>query len=108
MRKKNDNTLERMELKYTKKHAQLKLKNKLRNKIHACEDEHRAYWARCKFASPNTHAAPMTIAMNDIYTLTAIAIAPTTTNVKRRSALVSSTPDIATGRTTVATISLKS
>jgi hypothetical protein len=55
-------------------------------------------------------AALTTIAMNDVDTLTGIVIAivPTTMNVKRQSALVSSTPTIATGRMTVATISLKS
>jgi hypothetical protein len=55
-------------------------------------------------------AALTTIAMSDIGTLIAIAttIAPTMTNVKQQSALVLSTTVIATGRMTVATISLKS
>jgi hypothetical protein len=40
---KNDGTLECMELERIKKQAQLKLKNKLRNKICAREDEHCSY-----------------------------------------------------------------
>jgi hypothetical protein len=44
---KNNGKLERMKLKRIKKQAQLKLKKKLRNKIHAREDEHRAYREKC-------------------------------------------------------------
>jgi hypothetical protein len=54
------------------------------------------------------------ITRTNIGTLTAIAIAimiaiaPMTTNIKQQSALLSSALAIATGRRTVATISLKS
>jgi hypothetical protein len=51
-----------------------------------------------------------TIATSNVGTSTMIttAIMPTMANVERQSTLVSSAPAIATGRTTVATISLKS
>jgi hypothetical protein len=61
---------------------------------------------RLLHATPN--AALTMIGRKDIDRLIAIATAsaPTTTNVKQQSNLVSSTPAIATGRMTVATISL--
>ncbi len=58
MTNKNDGMLERMELERIKKCAQLKLKNKLRNKICACEDERRTYRARHKIASRDTQCRP--------------------------------------------------
>ncbi len=50
---KNVGMLKCMELKRIKKHAHLKLKNKLCYKIFAREDERRAYWVKCKIASHN-------------------------------------------------------
>ncbi len=86
-----------MELKRIKKRAQLKLKNKLRDKICAREDEHCTYRAKCKIASCNAQHRPY----NNCN-------APTTMNAEQQSALVLSAPAIATGRMTVVTISLKS
>jgi hypothetical protein len=51
---KNGGTLKRMELERIKKIAQLKLKNKLRDKIRACEDERRTYREKRKIASRDT------------------------------------------------------
>jgi hypothetical protein len=50
---KNNGTLERMELEGIKKRAQLKLKNKLCNKICVCKDERCTYWAKRKITSRN-------------------------------------------------------
>jgi hypothetical protein len=55
---KNDGTLERMELERIKKCAQLKLKNKLHNKICACGDKHCTYREKHKIASPDTQRRP--------------------------------------------------
>jgi hypothetical protein len=58
MTNKNDGTLERMELEHIKKQAQLKLKNKLCNKICAHEDERCTYREKCKIPSRNTQRHP--------------------------------------------------
>ncbi len=55
---KNVGTLKCMELKCIKKHAHLKLKNKLCNKIFACEDERRTYWVKRKIASHDAQCCP--------------------------------------------------
>ncbi len=47
-----------MELKHIKKQAQLKLKNKLCNKICARKDKRRTYWAKRKIASWDTQRRP--------------------------------------------------
>ncbi len=47
-----------MELKRIKKQAQLKLKNKLCNKICACEDKCCSYQAKCEIASRDTQCHP--------------------------------------------------
>jgi hypothetical protein len=54
MTNKNDGTLKHMELKCIKKRAQFKLKNKLCNKICACEAECCSYRAKRKIASCDT------------------------------------------------------
>ncbi len=55
---KNNGTLECMELERIKKHAHLKLKNKLRNKICTRKDERCTYRAKCKIASRNAQCCP--------------------------------------------------
>jgi hypothetical protein len=55
---KNDGTFECMELEHIKKRAHLKLKNKLRVKIHTRKDEHRTYQAKRKIASCNAQRCP--------------------------------------------------
>ena len=55
---KNDNTLERMELKRIKKCAHLKLKCKLYDKICTCKDKCRTYQANCKLVSCNAQCRP--------------------------------------------------
>jgi hypothetical protein len=55
---KNDGMLERMELKHIKKRTQLKLKNKLCNKICTCKDEHCTYQAKREIASHNAQRRP--------------------------------------------------
>ncbi len=94
-----------MELKCVKKQAQLKLINELCNKI--CTLRTNVVPTGQNMRSPHTtpNVTLMTFARSNVGTLTAIAIAiaPTTTNAERQSA-----PAVATGRMTVATISLKS
>jgi hypothetical protein len=55
---KNDGMLELMEFKRIKKHAHLKLKNKLHNKILACKDEHCTYRVKHKIASRDAQCRP--------------------------------------------------
>jgi hypothetical protein len=57
-RNKNDGMLECMELERIKKRAQLKLKNKLCDKICAREDKPHTYRAKCEIASRNTQRRP--------------------------------------------------
>jgi hypothetical protein len=107
---KNNGTLERMELERIKKHAHFKLKMRftiryvrVRRSVVLTGQS-----ARLLHAMPN--AALTIIARSNIGTSTTIAtvIAPATTNVEWQSTIVLSAPAIATGRMTVATISLKS
>jgi hypothetical protein len=58
MTNKNDGTLERMELERIKKQAQLKLKNEIRDKIPAREDERSSYQAKRKNTSCDTQCCP--------------------------------------------------
>jgi hypothetical protein len=104
---KNNGMLEPMELECIKKHAQLKLKNSsaIRIALVRMSVAPTGQGTQLLLATPNI--ALTTIARSNVDTLTTIAIAPTTTNIKRQSALVLSTLDILTGRMTIATISLK-
>jgi hypothetical protein len=55
---KNDGMLEHMELERIKKHAHLKLKNKLCNWIRVRKDERHTYRAKRKIASCNAQRRP--------------------------------------------------
>jgi hypothetical protein len=106
---KNNGMLEHMELERIKKRMQHKIKNKLCNKI--CSFVRISVVPTgqgTKLLHVTPDAAPTMIAMNDVNKLMVIVIAPPTTNVEWQSALISSAPDIVTGRMTAATISLKS
>jgi hypothetical protein len=105
---KNDGTLKHMGLEHIKKHAQLKLKNKLCDKICTREDKRCTYQVRRQIASRGTRPCLTMIARSNVGTSIAIVIATTTTNAEHQSALVLSAPAIATGRMTGTTISLKS
>ncbi len=98
-----------MELERTRKCAHLKLKVSFATRFGCARTSvvPTKQSAGLLHATPN--ATPTMAAMSNVCTLIAIVIgiAPTTMNVERQSALVSSAPAIVTGRTTIATISPK-